>query len=103
MILETCQRIAQPKGDNMPRDNGGVARKVTSFANAGDSGGQAGSTRDMGGAPNQMSANPKEVDQSKQRGIYPSIQAPQSTKDFGGVGDNKGSNGPANDFRQPHP
>lgn len=69
----------------MGRSNNGVPSKVTSNAQT-PVGGQMGTTRGMGGAPNQMDATPKEVDQSVQRGIYPSIQAPESVKDMGGVG-----------------
>lgn len=68
----------------MARDNNGVPRKVTSYANAGDNGGQAGTTRDNGGAPNQMSANPVMSDMASHHGPKGSSG---TVKDMGGVGD----------------
>lgn len=68
----------------MARDNNGVARKVTNFANAGDGGGQAGNTRDNGGAANQMSANAVMADMASHHGPKGSSG---TVKDMGGVGD----------------
>lgn len=80
------------------RSNNGVPSKVTNNAQT-SVGGQMGSTRDNGGAPNQTSANLVMADMASHHGPAGSSG---TVKDMGGVGDNKGSNGPANDFRQAH-
>lgn len=94
----------------MARDNGGVPAKVYNNVGGGSverGGGQVGITVDMSmrkGSNPTIQATPKEEDQSKQRGPYGcTTQVGQGAdKDMGGVGDNKGTDGPANDFRGTH-
>ena len=92
----------------MARDNNGVKSKVTNDVGRGSierGGGMAGKERGMGGREGlyeNQNVMPRTEDQSQQRGLtsYPKISPTE--KNMGGVGDNKGTNGPANDFRQPH-